>query len=204
MKITVDKAVIEQALEALEVFATAYSDGNEAITALHQAIEQAEQDKHVEHCEVGPEHCPVCLAETRSLALDAAIGYVQRHTPKLVSDEICRRLNSALNQIGDFAHDKSTGTAVPDALWEIREMAYSAMEDTSAPPRQPESENRGQSYYCQNCKRLSEELAELKAETDQLQQACRIMQALIFHDDQQAHKDAGAFIVKHGIGKENT
>lgn len=29
-----------------------------------------------------------------------------------------------LRQIGDYAHDKSTGPVVPDALWEIREMAY--------------------------------------------------------------------------------
>ncbi len=38
-------------------------------------------------------------------------------------DEI-ERLKELLRQIGDFAHDKSTGPAVPDALWEIRSMAY--------------------------------------------------------------------------------
>lgn len=32
----------------------------------------------------------------------------------------------ALAKIGDFAHDRSTGPAVPDALWEIRAMAYTA------------------------------------------------------------------------------
>ncbi|KRV64197.1 hypothetical protein [Pseudomonas citronellolis] len=32
-----------------------------------------------------------------------------------------------LARIGDFAHDKSTGPAVPDALWEISGMAYSAV-----------------------------------------------------------------------------
>jgi len=46
------------------------------------------------------------------------------------------RLNSALEAIGDYAHDKSTGPAVPDALWEIRSMAYEAIEDTT-PPAQP-------------------------------------------------------------------
>lgn len=33
----------------------------------------------------------------------------------------------ALAHIGDFAHDKSTGPAVPDALWEVRSMAYDAV-----------------------------------------------------------------------------
>ncbi|KSW22640.1 MULTISPECIES: hypothetical protein [unclassified Pseudomonas] len=35
--------------------------------------------------------------------------------------------NEMLARIGDFAHDKSAGPAVPDALWEIRSMAYSAV-----------------------------------------------------------------------------
>lgn len=34
-----------------------------------------------------------------------------------------------LRQIGDYAHDKSTGPAVPDALWEIREMAYGTIRE---------------------------------------------------------------------------
>jgi hypothetical protein len=46
------------------------------------------------------------------------------------------RLNSALEAIGDYAHDKSTGPAVPDALWEIRSMAYEAIEDTTPPAAQ--------------------------------------------------------------------
>lgn len=29
-----------------------------------------------------------------------------------------------LKQIGDYAHDNSTGPSVPDAFWEIRRMAY--------------------------------------------------------------------------------
>ncbi|AMO78079.1 hypothetical protein [Pseudomonas citronellolis] len=35
--------------------------------------------------------------------------------------------NEMLARIGDFAHDKSTGPGVPDALWEVRSMAYSAV-----------------------------------------------------------------------------
>ena len=29
-----------------------------------------------------------------------------------------------LHDIGDYAHEHSTGPAVPDALWTVREMAY--------------------------------------------------------------------------------
>jgi hypothetical protein len=29
-----------------------------------------------------------------------------------------------LIEIGDYAHNNSTGPAVPDALWEVRRMAY--------------------------------------------------------------------------------
>ena len=35
--------------------------------------------------------------------------------------------NEMLARIGDFAHDKSTGPGLPDALWEVRSMAYSAV-----------------------------------------------------------------------------
>jgi hypothetical protein len=38
-----------------------------------------------------------------------------------------RELDAAterLREIGDYAHEHSTGPAVPDALWTVREMAY--------------------------------------------------------------------------------
>lgn len=35
-----------------------------------------------------------------------------------------KEIEATLRAIGDFAHDRSTGPAIPDALWEIREMAY--------------------------------------------------------------------------------
>ena len=54
---------------------------------------QAEQEP-VAHCEAGPEFCPVCWAETRSLALAAAVGYIQRNTPPLVWTEICNALTT--------------------------------------------------------------------------------------------------------------
>ena len=48
----------------------------------------------VEHCEAGPEHCQQCHLEDRSLALAAAVRYVQNNTPKLVFDEICMALTT--------------------------------------------------------------------------------------------------------------
>jgi hypothetical protein len=36
----------------------------------------------------------------------------------------CDRLNELLSEIGDMAHDASTGPAAPDVLWEIRSKAY--------------------------------------------------------------------------------
>lgn len=38
--------------------------------------------------------------------------------------ETIAELEARLREIGDFAHDHSTGPAVPDALWAVREMAY--------------------------------------------------------------------------------
>ena len=84
------------ALEALEAKGDAWIVlERKAKAAIREALaEQPAQQEPVAHCEAGPEHCPVCLAETRSLALAAAVGYVQRNTPKLVSEEICRALKS--------------------------------------------------------------------------------------------------------------
>ena len=38
-------------------------------------------------------------------------------------------LNDTLKEIGDFAHDHSTGPAVEDPLWEVRNMAYGGFVD---------------------------------------------------------------------------
>ncbi|MBU2774178.1 hypothetical protein HMI48_09915 [Acidithiobacillus ferrooxidans] len=40
-----------------------------------------------------------------------------------------QRLNDTLKEIGDFAHDHSTGPAVEDPLWEVRNMAYGGFVD---------------------------------------------------------------------------
>lgn len=67
------------------------------------------------------------LAELRRS--DTAYRLIVDGWNKLVADKLaaeaalaeCRDL---LRQIGDAAHDASTGPAVPDKLWEIRSMAY--------------------------------------------------------------------------------
>ena len=41
------------------------------------------------------------------------------------------RLRNLLEVIGNYAHDRSTGPAVPDDLWEIRGMAYGGMSESS-------------------------------------------------------------------------
>lgn len=33
-------------------------------------------------------------------------------------------MSEVLQDIGNFAHERSTGPAVPDDLWEVRRMAY--------------------------------------------------------------------------------
>lgn len=43
---------------------------------------------------------------------------------ELEQAERIAELEARLKEIGDYAHDHSTGPAVPDALWTIREMAY--------------------------------------------------------------------------------
>ncbi len=60
--------------------------------AIKQAISAPVQP--VAHCEAGPEFCQQCHLEDRSLALAAAVRYVQNNTPKLVADEICMALTT--------------------------------------------------------------------------------------------------------------
>ena len=43
---------------------------------------------------------------------------------ELEQAERIAEIEARLKEIGDYAHDRSTGPAVPDALWTIREMAY--------------------------------------------------------------------------------
>jgi len=62
---------------------------------------------------------------------------VQEPAPDWDAWNLISRLNKALEEIGDYAHDKSTGPAVPDALWEVRSMAYDAIEEATPPAAQP-------------------------------------------------------------------
>ncbi len=40
-------------------------------------------------------------------------------------------LENILCEIGEYSHDRSTGPAVPDELWHVRDMAYRAFEDSA-------------------------------------------------------------------------
>ena len=75
-----------------------WSERDDAITALQSIIEQpAPVQGSIPHCEAGPDYCQQCHLEDRSLALAAAVRYVQNNTPKLVSDEICMALTTPPN-----------------------------------------------------------------------------------------------------------
>lgn len=54
--------------------------------------------------------------------IDEKISWLIREVDRL--SVLDSKREELLRQIGDFAHDASTGPAVPDALWEIRSMAY--------------------------------------------------------------------------------
>ncbi len=62
----------------------------------------------------------------KSIADNYAAGVETVDDAKALSDAVNEidRLNRLLEAIGDYAHDHSTGPAVPDALWEVRRMAY--------------------------------------------------------------------------------
>jgi hypothetical protein len=48
----------------------------------------------------------------------------QEQLKKLRSEPEADRLRALLTEIAEYAHENSTGPTVPDALWEIRQMAY--------------------------------------------------------------------------------
>lgn len=71
-------------------------------------------------------------AGVESVELYAVPGYGK--APKFVytapvSAGDAQHYEAVLRQIGDYAHDHSTGPAVPDALWAVRSLAYDALSD---------------------------------------------------------------------------
>jgi len=64
---------------------------------------------------------------------DSDVRYVRADTDMQAEID---RMSDALREIGDFAHDRSTGPAAPDALWEVRSMAYSAESNITSPQHQ--------------------------------------------------------------------
>jgi len=64
------------------------------------------------------------LAQAQAMvAAERAESARLRHLLNLARDDY-NTAAQRLQEIGDFAHDHSTGPAVPDALWEVRAMAY--------------------------------------------------------------------------------
>jgi len=66
---------------------------------------------------------------SRANALEAELKATQARldaSDELLREEFAQRQDAlaTLREIGDFAHDRSTGPAVEDALWEVRRMAY--------------------------------------------------------------------------------
>lgn len=49
------------------------------------------------------------------------------HYHEAIEAEVAEHYTTVLSQIYDLAHDKSTGPAVPDTLWEIRNIAQEAL-----------------------------------------------------------------------------
>lgn len=71
--------------------------------------------------------CTSCRARSGRFADTwSAVDAWNRRAPRLAAQPLTSA-EEALREIGDFAHDRSTGPAVPDALWEVREMAYAAL-----------------------------------------------------------------------------
>ena len=65
----------------------------------------------------------------RANALETELKATQARldaSDELLREEFAQRQDAlaTLRDIGDFAHDRSTGPAVEDALWEVRRMAY--------------------------------------------------------------------------------
>ncbi|MBU0703810.1 MAG: hypothetical protein KKC18_08075 [Chloroflexi bacterium] len=65
----------------------------------------------------------------RANALEAELKATQARldaSDELLREEFAQRQDAlaTLRDIGDFAHDRSTGPAVEDGLWEVRRMAY--------------------------------------------------------------------------------
>ena len=81
--------------------------------------------------QAGADELDRMAAEIQSLTEERTAWRVAAENAEAALEEAQTQLDSAwetLAEIGDFAHDKSTGPAVPDDLWEIRSMAYTAAE----------------------------------------------------------------------------
>lgn len=56
-----------------------------------------------------------------------------------------QQLIDTLRRIAELAHDNSSGPTVPDVLWEIRGMAYGAIEKFDCASAREQSQSEGSS-----------------------------------------------------------
>jgi hypothetical protein len=69
---------------------------------------------------------PLFTADQMHEYARAALASAPAGKPIPDAHAVIERLLGVLREVGDYAHDHSTGPTVPDALWEIRAMAYEA------------------------------------------------------------------------------
>ena len=82
----------------------------------------------------------------RANALEAELRATQARldaSDELLREEFERRqvAYATLKDIGDFAHDRSTGPAVEDDLWEVRRMAYELLIPNAALTGKPRTKD---------------------------------------------------------------
>lgn len=77
---------------------------------------------------------PERAGEIRAQLVEQYAGTWLQHYAGAIEDELTKQLAirqyelaQALEKIYDLAHDKSTGPAVPDTYWEIRNIAQEAL-----------------------------------------------------------------------------
>jgi hypothetical protein len=98
--------------------------------------------------------CKLCLAlvQVGKACFESGCpdGVAPSDDAKALSDAVNEidRLNRLLEAIGDYAHDHSTGPAVPDALWEVRRMAYEGETTDGAPVTHPTDGERDLAALC--------------------------------------------------------
>jgi hypothetical protein len=115
--------------------------------------------------------------------------------PETPTDAMLDAAYEALAAIGDYAHARSSGPAVPDALWEIRSMAYDAVAPAIAaaptPPQQTRSEK--EEFY----RTVSDSIKRMKAGEVPTSYADLLVEDALEDARNKALEEAAAIADKH-------